>query len=152
VTPRGAAVVVPDASVILKWVDRIPGEKDRERADALLDAALAGLIEIVVPRLWAFEVGNVLGRADPSSAARTMSELAGYRFEEAEMTPELFRAAFGLMKDFRVTFYDAAYHAVALLRKGVFVTADEAYCRKTAGRGNVVPLRDWGTEKATSRK
>ena len=151
-TTQGAGVVVPDASVILKWVDRLSGEKDRERADALMEAWMGGRLEIVVPRLWVFEVGNVLGRADPSSAARTMSELAEYRFEEAEMTPDLFRTAFGLMKDFRVTFYDAAYHAVALLRKGVFVTADEAYCRKTAGRGGVVPLRDWGTEKAVPRK
>ena len=151
-TAPDAPVVVPDASVILKWVDRLPGEKDRERADALMEAWMGGQLEIVVPRLWTFEVGNVLGRADPSSAAKTMSELAEYRFEEAEMTPELFRTAFGLMKDFHVTFYDAAYHSVALLRKGVFVTADEAYCRKTAVRGGVVPLRDWGMEKATPRK
>jgi predicted nucleic acid-binding protein len=47
------------------------------------------------------------------------------------------------MKDFRVTFYDAVYHAVALLRKGVFVTADEAYFRKAGRRGGVSLLRDY---------
>ncbi len=140
---RDARLVVPDASVILKWVDRIPGEKDRERADALLDAWLDGRLEIVVPRLWAFEVANALGREDPSGAGPIMEELLGYRFEEMEPTPELCRTAFRLMKDYRVTFYDAVYHAVALLRKGVFVTADEAYRRKAGTRGGVILLRDF---------
>ena len=143
-TAPDGRIVVPDASVVLKWVDRLPGEKDRERADALLDAWLSGRLDIVVPRLWAFEVANVLGREDPSRAGMTMEELLGYRFEEADSTPELCRTAFGLMKDFRVTFYDAVYHAVALLRKGVFVTADETYCRKAAVRGGVVLLRNFG--------
>ena len=53
-TDREGRVVVPDASVILKWVDRAPGEKDRERADAILDAWLNGGMEIVVPSLWVF--------------------------------------------------------------------------------------------------
>lgn len=142
-TGRDRPVVVPDASVLLKWVDRLPGEKDRERADSLLDAWLDGTLEIVVPRLWAFEVANVLGREDPAGAGPIMEDLLGYRFEEAETTPELCRTAFGLMKDFGVTFYDAVYHAVAILRNGVFVTADETYCRKAAGRGGVLPLRDF---------
>ena len=142
-TAHGERIVVPGASVILKWVDRLPGEKDRERADALLDAWLNGRLEIVVPPLWAFEVSNVLGQDDPLGAGPIMDELLGYRFEEADTTPELFRAAFGLMKDFRVTFYDAVYHAVALLRKGVFVTADEAYFRKAGRRGGVSLLREY---------
>jgi predicted nucleic acid-binding protein len=142
-TAHGERVVVPDASVILKWIDRFPGEKDRERADALLDAWLNGRLEIVVPPLWAFEVANVLGREDPLGAGPIMEELLGYRFGEADPTPELCRTAFGLMKDFRVTFYDAVYHAVALLRKGVFVTADDAYLRKAGRRGGVALLRDF---------
>lgn len=140
---HGERIVVPDASVVLKWIDRLSGEKDRERADALLDAWLSGRLQIVVPRLWLFEVANVLGREDPLRAGPIMEELLGYRFEEADPTTELCRAAFGLMKDFRVTFYDAVYHAVALLRKGVFVTADEAYFRKAGRRGGVALLRDF---------
>ena len=85
----------------------------------------------------------MLGREDPLCAGPIMEELLGYRFEEADPTTELCRAAFGLMKDFRVTFYDAVYHAVALLRKGVFVTADEAYFRKAGRRGGVALLRDF---------
>lgn len=139
----GMDVVVPDASVVLKWVDRIPGEKDRECADALLDAWLDRRLEIVLPGLWTYEVGNVLGRNDPSRAGEFMEELLAYRFKEADPTPELCRAAFGLMKDYRVTFYDAVYHAVADLNRGTLVTADEANYRKTVRKGKVVLLREW---------
>jgi len=38
---------------------------------------------------------------------------------------------------------EVANHAVALLRKGVFVTADEAYFRKVGRRGGVALLRDF---------
>jgi predicted nucleic acid-binding protein len=51
------------------------------------------------------------------------------------------------MKTCRVTFYDGVYHAVALLLKGVLVTADEAYFRKAGNKGRVVLLRDWGVGK-----
>lgn len=136
-------VVVPDASVVLKWLDRTPGEKDRDRADALLDAWLDGRLAIVLPSLWAYEVGNVLGRYEPARAGEFMEELLAYRFEEAQPTPELCRAALRLMNEYRVTFYDAAYHAVALQSGGTMVTADEAYCRKASGQGGVVLLREF---------
>lgn len=139
----GERIVVPDASVILKWVDRLPGEGDRDRADSLLDAWLDGKLAIVLPGLWAYEVGNVLGRNAPYRAGHILEELLAYRFEEAELNREVCRAAFDLMKKYRVTFYNAVYHAVAQCHAGIFVTADEAYCRKAGGKGGVVPLRDF---------
>jgi hypothetical protein len=42
------------------------------------------------------------------------------------------------MKACRVTFHDAVYHAIDLLRKGVLVTADEVYFRKARSNGPVV--------------
>jgi len=86
----------------------------------------------------------VIALKDPARANKLMDVLIGYRCAEEETTVDLCRTAFDLMKDFRVTFYDAVYHAVALLRKGVFVTADEAYCRKAAARGGVKLLREFG--------
>lgn len=139
----GERIVVPDASVILKWVDRLPGEGDRDRADSLLDAWLDGKLEIVLPGLWAYEVGNVLGQNAPSQAGEILQELLAYRFEEEELGREVCRAAFDLMKKYRVTFYDAVYHAVAQFRGGIFITADEAYFRKAGKKGGIVLLREW---------
>ena len=50
------------------------------------------------------------------------------------------------MKQYRVTFYDAVYHAVALLKKGTMITTDKAYYRKAAKTGNVVMLEDFSME------
>jgi hypothetical protein len=41
---------------------------------------------------------------------------------------------------------------VALLRKGVLVTADEAYFQKAGSKGRVVLLRDWSIGKTSERK
>ncbi len=44
-----------------------------------------------------------------------------------------------------VEFYDAAYHAVALGLRGVFVTADERYVRSASAAGGIASLRLWRT-------
>ncbi|MCL5966110.1 MAG: type II toxin-antitoxin system VapC family toxin, partial [Deltaproteobacteria bacterium] len=141
-------IIVPDASVILKWVFTGAEEKDREQADAIRSGWLDGRLEIVLPRHWAFEVGNVIALKDPGRAGELMDVLIGYRCAEEETTPDLCRTAFGLTRDFGVTFYDAAYHAVALRRNGTFVTADESYCRKVSRKGGVALLRDCGPDLA----
>lgn len=42
-----------------------------------------------------------------------------------------------------ITFYDAAYHALALLHEGLFVTADTQYVTRAEGSGGVITLGDW---------
>ena len=55
----------------------------------------------------------------------------------------MYGEAFALMKKYRVTFYDAAYHAVAIIRNGTLITADDAYYRKTSKVGHVQTLGTW---------
>jgi predicted nucleic acid-binding protein len=47
------------------------------------------------------------------------------------------------MKAIDVTFYDAAYHSVALKHRGTYVSADDKYVRKALSIGHVIALRDW---------
>ena len=136
-------IIVPDASVLLKWGLDTVEEGDREQAALLQKEWLDGRIDLLLPGIWAFEVGNVLALKKPAQAEELMEIFLGYRLPEAETTPELCRATFRLMRACRVTFYDAVYHAVALLRKGVLVTADETYFRRAGNKGRVVLLRDW---------
>ena len=50
-----------------------------------------------------------------------------------EEAPHGYSAAIiGLMRDHKVTFYDAAYHALAIRHRGTMLTADRAYVKKTA--------------------
>ena len=139
----GMPIIVPDASVILKWAFRSPDEQNRDKALDLLNFWLSGKGEIVLPRLWAFEVGSVLALKNPQFAQEVMEILIDYRFSEHETTGELCRETLTIAKQYRVTFYDAVYHAVALLREGTLITTDKAYYRKALQAGNMTMLENF---------
>jgi predicted nucleic acid-binding protein len=134
-------LLVPDASVILKWVLKTD-EADAEKALSLLSSWVAGEVEILLPSLWVYEVGNIVGRRNLQRSGEIMTLLLGYRFPEAKTDAPLVAATLEIMRTCNVTFYDAAYHAVAMSAGGSFVTADEVYFRKGEGLGHVVLLGD----------
>ena len=135
-------IVVPDASVILKWMLQGADEESRDPALALKDAWLEGAIEIVVPTLWIFEVGNVLGLKQPAKAEvllQTVVDLALPEESAAAYATSILR----VMREHGVTFYDAAYHALAIVRQGTMLTADRRYVKRTAAAGHVHLIADW---------
>jgi len=136
-------IIVPDASVLLKWAFDSPDEDNRDKALSFLKAWTGGRFEIILPKLWSFEVGNVLMMKMPEQAGEVMEIFLGYDFTEYDMSPELCKETFRLMRRHSVTFYDAAYHAVAILKKGTMLTADESYCKKVKDLKHVISLRDW---------
>ena len=138
-----AVIVTPDASVLLKWV--LPGndEQDTDAALALRDEAVAGILDLVVPQLWIYEVGNTLARRFPNDAGELLASLVDFGLTEARLDSKWRIRAVSLSVTYRVAFYDAAYHAVALGLGGVFVTADERYVRRASRAGGISSLRLW---------
>lgn len=137
-------MIVPDASVILKWAfNAQPDEQDTAKAESLLLGWVDGTYDIVLPSLWTFEVANVLGLKVPDMADALMEVFIDYRFASIEITQDLCRKAFDIMKKHDVSFYDTIYHAIALKQKGLLVTADEAYYRKVKGFGHITLLKDF---------
>ena len=136
-------IVTPDASVLLKWV--LPGddERDGDAALSLRDEAVAGTVELVVPQLWIYEVGNTLARRFPDQAGEMLASLVDFGLTEARLDARWITRTVALAVTCEVAFYDAAYHAVALSRGGVFVTADERYVRRAASAGSFSSLRGW---------
>ena len=136
-------IVTPDASVLLKWV--LPGddEQDTDVALELRDQAVAGTLDLVVPQLWIYELGNTLARRFPDDADELLASLADFGLAEARLDAKWRMRAVSLAVTYGVAFYDAAYHAVALNRGGVFVTADERYVRRASGAGGISTLRRW---------
>jgi len=135
-------LVVPDASVLLKWVLRSDEEDDRERALDLKTAWLNGACDLVVPTLWVFEVGNVLGQKEAATAGALLEALLDLELPEIGVrryVPDILR----LTRTHRVTFYDAAYHALAIREGGTMLTADAAYLRKTRSAGHLELLAEW---------
>ena len=138
-----APVVVPDASVILKWVLPSIEEPDAERAAALLDAIAVDEVRALLPSLWFFEVGNTIARRFPAQANAWLAALQKLDIDEAPRTTRWLAVALELTERHGVTFYDAAYHATALVHGGVFVTADRRYIERVGEAGGVVALREW---------
>jgi predicted nucleic acid-binding protein len=138
-----ARIVVPDASVILKWVLPSRDEADSDRALELRDAIARDAVQAVVPRLWLYEVGNSLARRFPESAERRLAALMKFGLVEADPTMRWLKTALGLTERYRVTFYDAAYHSVAMVLGGELVTADAQYVERARAAGAVRLLVDW---------
>jgi predicted nucleic acid-binding protein len=134
---------------MLKWVLESTDEEDRNRALEIREAWVTGKCAIVVPSLWFFEVGNILGLKQPRLAAPLMRVLIGYGFEEVS-PGAIYEKTLELMKAFKVTFYDAAYHSVAIKSSGTMITADASYYRKTSRAGNIVLLGEWSSQRLYS--
>lgn len=120
---------VVDASVVLKWVLDATDEPGQAEARALLERWLRREVELFVPTLWTYEVGNILLRKLPTQAAERLEALQGLGLAEVEMTPRLAASCLALASSRSLTFYDAAYLAVAFAVGGTLVTADAKLLR-----------------------
>ncbi len=136
-------LVVPDASVILKWVLACADEPDLAQALELRDSIADGRVRAVVPSLWIHEVGNTLARRQPERAERSLGVLSRFDLESAPRSPRWLECALDLTQRYAVTFYDASYHAHAIVGRGIFVTADERYIGRAGRAGFVMPLSEW---------
>ncbi|MGD9726856.1 MAG: type II toxin-antitoxin system VapC family toxin [Nitrospiraceae bacterium] len=137
-------IVVPDASVLLKWVLEREGEPDYEKAAMVQEAFLAETIDIRLPSLWRYEVGNVLGLKKPGMAVDLMSALLAYEFEEMPLRSDYALDVLAHMQEIKgVTFYDSAYHVLALRVKGLYLTADHTYVKRAGRKSHVTLLNQW---------
>lgn len=54
----------------------------------------------------------------------------------------ILQPALALSQRCRVTFYDACYHATAIVNDGLFIS-DQRYLDKAGAEGHIRPLADW---------
>ena len=141
-------LVVPDASVILKWVLPSGHEPNLVQALALRDSIADGQVRAVVPALWIYEVGNTLARRRPERAKHSLDVLSRFDLESAPRSSQWLESALNLTQRYGVTFYDASYHAHAIVGRGVFVTADERYVGRAGQAGFVMRLSEWAASEA----
>ncbi len=138
--------MVVDASVILKWVLGSDRELDHGCALRILDDWAAGRIELTVPSLWEYEVGNILGREIPHQALRTMKLLRNLRMIVEPLNEEMIELSFQWMEQAAVTFHDASYLAVAVVLDGRLVTADRRFAQRMARPDRILLVSDYGKE------
>jgi predicted nucleic acid-binding protein len=133
---------VVDASVIIKWVVGDEREVDQGKAFDLLWAWRDGIVDLAAPELWQYEVGNFLGRELPAEAADKMNLLRDLNIGVLDLSSPVIERCFQVMRDYKVTFYDASYLAFAFEIDGMLVTADESFARKTKATNRVSTLKD----------
>ena len=138
-----APLVVPDASVLLKWVLPSDEEPDANKALLLRAAIQEEVVHALLPTLWLYEVGNTIARRFPMHASSWLSALMKFELEEAWPSQPWLAKTLELTSRYEVSFYDAAYHALALIHKGVFVTADSRYVNRVTEPGSVIALSEW---------
>jgi len=131
---------VVDGSVALKWL--IDDEADIPRAQTMLSDILSGNARLLVPPHYVSEVGNGL-----IMAARR-KRIAGHRLAgawadflsipriETAWYPLLGTKTFDLARESSLTYYDAAYVALAAMQTASFMTAD-GQAAETAQRMNL---------------
>lgn len=147
--------LVVDASVAVKWV--FPGcanEPDAGRAVELLGAVRDGLVELIQPPHWLAEVAAVISRLRPEIASHAIDLLDALELA-VEADARTYKRASRIAAQLDHHLFDTLYHALALERGAVLVSADDRYVRKAGKLGNVVSLREWvlppGTNPASMR-
>lgn len=137
-------IVVPDASVVLKWfLQRSNAEPDSEQALALLTHFVEGRQDLLVPVHCQAEVCAVLARLAPERASDDLRDLLELDIPVRHDGPTLARAM-ELSAELDHHLFDTLYHAVALQESNtLLVTADTRYERKARPLGQIVLLRDW---------
>jgi len=135
--------VVPDASIILKWVLPRENEPYSKQAHTISQAFYDNEIDLILPSLWMYEVGNVLTLKYPEVAGALLAHLANLDIPVVQPSARLIELTAKLVSRHSVTFYDASYHALAVTAGALFITADEKFLRKVPGDKYCQHIRDW---------
>jgi predicted nucleic acid-binding protein len=125
-------------------------EDDRSDAIEFLASARERNARLLAPSLFLYEVLAVAA-ASPFGADAAFDLIRNFQkagFEIVELDDATAKQAIviansGHPKSGYPTFYDSAYHALARVHGGVFLTSDSKHYAKTNPLGGVVLLRDW---------
>ena len=117
--------IVLDASIVAAWALADELSPIAEKADSFLDSDTA-----LVPRIWWYEIRNLLviserrNRISAVDSAVFLQSLAGYPIEISTVEEE--QAVFQIARQFRLSFYDAAYLELAQRNRIPLATLDKA--------------------------
>lgn len=124
---------VVDTSVVFKW-SRQPRDEDHvPQAVSILERHLHGDLEIHVPDLLFYELGNILRLKESfvsKDALTILRETFALALQIHPIDPLLSEEAFQFARGHDITFYDASFVALSHLLQASFVTADRKLFQK----------------------
>jgi predicted nucleic acid-binding protein len=137
-------IAVIDASVVIKWLLQNPErEAETDKATQLMGRVTNGDQPALQPTHWIVEVGVVLARESPGTAADDVGMLTALELPTTHDLPVLQRGV-QLAMELKQHLFDTYYHGVALETSDcILVTADERYLRAARAKGRIVSLTEW---------
>jgi len=131
--------VVIDVSVLAKLY---LVEEGGEIVQKILKDFIDQKIEIFLPSLFFYEIGNVFRfKLSQKESIETITSILDYKFSVIDLNDCININRLSYKYD--VTFYDAAYHALAFIENTFLLTADKKYYEKTKQEKNVFLLDDY---------
>lgn len=137
-------LMVSDSSVIIKWLNK-DREDYLEQAYKLLDETRSGKIELLVPDLVKYEIGNVLLKSKklpPIEASFSLETLYNLPITFVTETPNLSKQTFEIAYKNRLTYYDASFVSLAKQYDATLVTDNIKHQGKSS-EVKVVPIKDY---------
>jgi len=123
-------------------------EPDTHVAIELITFLIENNFSVIVPTLFFYEVLSIaqLNNYPAEQIYELITHFEGIQF--TELDKECIKKAFEICKSGHVksgfpAFYDASYHALAVLNDCHFITADKRHFVKTSQLGNIILLSDW---------
>jgi predicted nucleic acid-binding protein len=123
---------VIDASVAAKlFID----EEYSDKAVELIEACIRGYLTLLVPTLIVYELGNVFWKHPQITAEKACMFLKsfldlGITLVDVSSDYDLLKETCSISKSEDLTFYDAAYIAMARRNETRLITADEKICER----------------------
>jgi predicted nucleic acid-binding protein len=142
-----AVKIVVDSSALIKWF-KSRHEELLAEARALLDKVERQPLEVHVPALLLYEVGNILllkTQLEPATLDDAISRLEALPLSIAPPATPLLRRAARLGRALNLTFYDASFLALAVELDCLLITADRRLFERTRTYPRVRHLSRIGT-------
>ena len=125
-------------------------EPDHQEAVELITELSQRNIKVLVPSLFLYEVLSIASASQfPIKNAHALimqyqlANLEIVELDEKTILKAIDICVHGHEKSVFPSFYDASYHALAIINECQFITADKRHVAKTKNFGHVTLLQDW---------
>jgi predicted nucleic acid-binding protein len=139
---------VVDASVVAKWFNR--GEEFEGQSDQIRRAWVNDEIDLVAPSHLPFEVANSIWK-NPNIGVRRASNLAKVLVEVSprlqDLSGQMAERTMAIARRKNITFYDAAYIALARFLSIPLITADSDQLRLASGYAKATHLSTFASTR-----
>ena len=136
--------IVCDSSVIVKWISS-QDELRLEQANKILNDAKSNKIEIFVPELAKYEVGNSLLLRKKIASKNIKNSLATLYTLPIKFVAETFTQAeetYEIGEEAKITYYDACFVSLAKILNATLVT-DNPKHQARVKEVKVIPLENY---------